>query len=83
MSHFDDGGRCDTSLDLKPLHELLSHPLVEMGPAAVRVQAALEAAVYATAMTPLDVYERKCFNSEVSSRTPSSACLHTAGNSKQ
>lgn len=53
MQHFDSNGVLDTSLPLDPLKDLLSHGLVEAGPGPVRVQAALEVAVYATIMTPL------------------------------
>lgn len=55
MDHFDAGGVFDTSLPLDPLREFLSHHVVEMGPGPVRVQAALEVAVYVSIMTPLKV----------------------------
>lgn len=71
MAHFDAGGVLDTSLPLTPLREMLGHSVVEMGPAAVRVQAALEVAVYTSVMSPPNnsggvlsrcLLELKCWN---------------------
>lgn len=84
MQHFDSGGVLDTSLSLDPLKELLSHHLVEMGPAPVRVQAALEVAVYASIMTPLATRgtQRQCLLSVVPSSSNlvhACICKHVCG----
>ena len=52
MSYCADAG-LDPCLPLDPLLEVASHPLVEYGCPAVRIQAALELVVHFLALTPL------------------------------